>query len=308
MDYSVVITTYNGEKFILQQLRSIMDQSHLPAEVIIADDHSNDHTCELIEEFIYVNKLASWKLFVNSYTIGWKKNFMAAIEKASHDTIFLSDQDDIWHSHKAHTLIEYFQSNPTINVLSSNFDKIDEYGKIIKKSSESSQHLIYPTFSYKNFRVQRPGCTYAFRKNFFDKIKNFWIEEMPHDALLWWYSALTNSLAVCPEALISYRRHSSNVSGNRLTRSEIIKKMEESLLFLKNLDTNLSAIDNNVSYEKQIISDLINYTTLRIKAYNTYDFYSVCKALTLYRRCYASYATPTNHPLLSEVKNFLLTK
>ncbi|PEH49526.1 glycosyltransferase [Enterococcus faecium] len=314
MKYSVVVTTYNGEKFIIGQLKSIMNQSIPPTEVIIIDDKSKDNTCLLIEEFILIHKLDSWKLYVNANNLGWKKNFIYAIEKATNDVIFLADQDDIWYTEKAKIFTHYFKSNPSINVISSAFDKIDEYGECINDlKSNFSKNFLFPKFSYKNFRVRYPGCTYAFRSSFFHKIKPFWSEEMPHDALLWWYGNLTETLAIYTDPLISYRRHSNNVSGNKLTRNEIITKIKSENVFLNNLNSSISILEkefphDNYEENQKVINDLMRYTLLRIRGYSTNSLYSICKNFILYNPCYASYASPTHHPILSEIKNFLLTK
>ena len=75
METSILLTTFNGEKYILEQLESIKQQT-LPAdEVIIIDDASSDNTAEMIESYITKNNLSTWILIVNKKNIGWRKNF-----------------------------------------------------------------------------------------------------------------------------------------------------------------------------------------------------------------------------------------
>lgn len=72
---SVALATYNGEKYIEKQLDSIRNQTIKPDEVVIVDDKSSDRTVALINEFIAVNNLVNWKLFVNEKNVGYRKNF-----------------------------------------------------------------------------------------------------------------------------------------------------------------------------------------------------------------------------------------
>ena len=75
------MATYNGEKYIIQQLLSIVRQTLIPDEVIIVDDGSSDCTFSLIQEFIEKYKNIEWKLFRNDVNLGWQKNYINAISK-----------------------------------------------------------------------------------------------------------------------------------------------------------------------------------------------------------------------------------
>lgn len=81
------MATYNGEKYIIQQLLSIVRQTLIPDEVIIVDDGSSDCTFSLIQEFIEKYKNIEWKLFRNDVNLGWQKNYINAISKAKGDII-----------------------------------------------------------------------------------------------------------------------------------------------------------------------------------------------------------------------------
>ena len=118
MKISVVVCTFNGEKYIIEQLQSIYQQTTMPDEVIIQDDCSTDRTRELIEKFIRNHNLQNeWTLICNKENMGWKKNFMNAISKASGDLIFLSDQDDIWYLDKIEKMAGICIDNPQIELL-----------------------------------------------------------------------------------------------------------------------------------------------------------------------------------------------
>lgn len=92
MKVSVVMTTYNGEKYVCEQLNSIYRQTQPPNEVIICDDCSTDKTAQIINEFIEKHNLTNWIFSVNQENKGWQRNFLEAMEKATGDILFLCDE------------------------------------------------------------------------------------------------------------------------------------------------------------------------------------------------------------------------
>lgn len=93
---SVCIATYNGEKYIKEQLLSILPQLGKKDEVIISDDHSTDNTLDIVKG-LNDNRI---KIVMNNREKGYTSNFENALSYAIGDYIFLSDQDDIWMSNK----------------------------------------------------------------------------------------------------------------------------------------------------------------------------------------------------------------
>ena len=164
---SVVISTYNGEKYIVQQLLSIVEQTIIPNEVVIVDDCSTDNTFSIIENFIEKHNGINWKLFRNDINLGWKKNFINAILKAEGDIIFTCDQDDVWNKQKIEIMSYVMHKYAEINLLVSDFNTNDpkiknvlyckEHKKIKVKKIQVSDKFMY---------ILYPGCTYCFRKKF----------------------------------------------------------------------------------------------------------------------------------------------
>lgn len=95
---SIALCTFNGERFLKEQLDSIINQSYSNLELIIVDDYSTDKTFEILEE--YAEKHSFIKIFQNDQNIGYIKNFEKAISLCNGALIALSDQDDIWQSNK----------------------------------------------------------------------------------------------------------------------------------------------------------------------------------------------------------------
>ncbi len=233
MEISIVMTTYNGEKYIIEQMDSIYKQTMLAEEVLIFDDGSTDNTVDIISSYIKENNIANWKLFKNKDNLGWKKNFIAGFEKAGGQLIFPCDQDDIWELDKIEKMAKVMSDNHDINVLASNYNIFYENGvKGKKKTIMCNNNQVHRVnLNKKSIYNQRPGCVYAFRKSFFLTHKSLWIESMAHDEFLWKIALLTNTLYLYNFISIRYRRH---LNAETLVRDSIegrARRLRESSKF-----------------------------------------------------------------------------
>lgn len=110
---SVVLCSYNGAKYIVEQLDSIVNQTYPIFELLIFDDVSVDNTVEIIED--YAHKFPFIKLAVNEINLGYRKNFQQALGFATGDTIAICDQDDVWMKDKLARMIgAWDMSHPLI--------------------------------------------------------------------------------------------------------------------------------------------------------------------------------------------------
>ena len=104
---SVVLCTYNGEKYIREQLESIVSQTYPIHELLIQDDCSTDATPLIIEE--YKEKYPFIRFYRNKNNLGFNRNFWKAFEKVTGDYIAISDQDDIWVPNKVKNVMAVFR-------------------------------------------------------------------------------------------------------------------------------------------------------------------------------------------------------
>jgi len=95
---SVIMCTYNGARFLREQLDSILQQSYPIHEIIVQDDCSTDETVDIVKEYIAHYPVV--KLFVNDHNLGFNLNFKCAAMKATGDYVAISDQDDVWFPQK----------------------------------------------------------------------------------------------------------------------------------------------------------------------------------------------------------------
>ncbi len=227
---SLVLSSYNGEQYIVNQLDSLREQIIPIDEVLICDDCSSDSTPSIIRDYIKRFNLTHWKLEVNEHNKGWKKNFRELIFQASGDLIFLCDQDDIWSCEKISKMVGLMESHPEIDLIACEVEPFYEKGsKQIPNVSKGNDDgtLSMHGIDYKAVYVLRPGCTYCVRKDFVDEIKLFWPDEWAHDAVLWELAETKGTLALYSKRLVKYRRHASNASARtKLTRKERIRDIE----------------------------------------------------------------------------------
>ena len=126
---SVAMATYNGEKYIREQLNSIANQVILPDEVVICDDASSDSTVNIIKEFLIISPFPV-RLHVSLTNIGYAKNFEKAIGLTSGDVIFLCDQDDIWLKDKISCMNKVLQEEPGLVIVAHDCTFYNEGGLV----------------------------------------------------------------------------------------------------------------------------------------------------------------------------------
>ena len=123
MKTSVVMATYNGVDYLLEQLDSLGDQSMQIEEVIICDDCSKDETVSMIRDYIEKNGLGDrWKLIENEKNLGYANNFHKAMSLANGEYIFFSDQDDIWYLNKLEDMCRVMDENPKVQLLCTDYE------------------------------------------------------------------------------------------------------------------------------------------------------------------------------------------
>ena len=220
---SIAMTTYNGGRFLCEQLDSIFAQSRLPDEIIICDDGSTDRTAQLLHEYVE-HSPCSMKVVVNDERLGSIKNFEKAIELCSGDVIALCDQDDVWRPQKLATLESAFAADPELGVVLTNADLIDENGASLpgdlwtrsRLTAERKRDLSGPRRYDLLFGLPfTTGATMAFRSKF--KPLVFPIPTgaptFHHDRWIAVLIAAVGRISIIEEKLIAYRLHERQQLG-----------------------------------------------------------------------------------------------
>lgn len=207
---SVCMATYNGGKYIKEQIDSILGQLSHNDELIISDDNSTDDTVDII------NRISDSRvrLFFNKQK-GYTNNFENALKQVRGDIIFLSDQDDIWMDNKVDTCKKYLSKG--YQMVISNAEIVDKDLNILSDSFFKTRNT---KFGFLNnlIRVGYIGCTLVFNKSILNGSLPFPINKklIPHDLWIGMYGMLFYKVKWTTIPLIKYRRHSTNVSEGGL--------------------------------------------------------------------------------------------
>ena len=228
---SLVLSTYNGDKYITEQLDSLRTQNRPIDEVLICDDGSTDNTSKIIVDYINRYQLNSWRLTLNKQNKGWKRNFHDLLYCAAGEFIFLCDQDDVWERNKVSEMVELMNCHPEIDVLSCDVEPFYEEGskQVPNVGGGANDGVVsIRQIDDKAVYILRPGCAYCVRRSFLEEIKPYWDETWPHDAVLWELAQVKGTLALYDKRLVRFRRHGGNASARtRMTRMSRIRDIEE---------------------------------------------------------------------------------
>jgi glycosyltransferase involved in cell wall biosynthesis len=223
---SVAMCTYNGARFLPEQLGSIAAQTRLPGELVVCDDRSTDESVEIVRKFARHAPFPV-RLEINEENLGSTKNFEKSIELCQGEFIALADQDDVWRPEKLSCLAGVLEHDERIGTVFSDAELIDEDSRPLPGTLWSS-FLFSPTEQKKFGRGQGlkvllkhatvTGATMAFRSKFrgltlpipSSQVHDHWI------ALL---IASVSQLAVIKTPLVRYRRHPSQQIGAPSTDS-----------------------------------------------------------------------------------------
>ncbi|MDR9888879.1 glycosyltransferase [Pseudenterobacter timonensis] len=213
---SVCIPTFNGSKYIKQQINSILSQISNDDEIIISDNSSTDDTIDIIKGLndprikIYNFKSESNSKLNNNILGRVSLNVQNALSKSSGDYIFLSDQDDIWLEGRiSNTLLHLKSDKPTVVVC--NCSVVDENNNVLIESYFSyikpSQSIIRTIY-----KSSFHGCCMAFNRSVLKKAFPFPQYAIGHDLWLGMIGAYYGEVFFLQKPLILYRRHSSTVT------------------------------------------------------------------------------------------------
>lgn len=279
MKISLVMAIYNGEKYIIEQLESIINQTVRIDEAILIDDCSTDNSYHIVHQFIDGYKLSNWKIIKNECNLGYRKNFKKGLEMVKGDVVFLSDQDDRWHKDKVETMLKYMGEN--VQTLASSFYFMDQNGKkfeVKKIKGRSNNNLLFQevTEVLTEIKIESllemnfsQGCTMALRKSIVDEYLRVTKGLLPHDWELNIISSIHNGCYYLDMPLIDYRIHNNNTIGmNNIVEGNVIEEKKQRVN--KRIEQTKAQI-NNVDFALTLdLDDQQKDYCLRYKEYLSY--------------------------------------
>lgn len=235
---SVALATYNGEKFLREQLDSLLNQTYRNIEIIISDDNSTDNTQLILREYANRDSRVKWSL--NKRERGFVNNFSEAITRSVGEVIFLCDQDDVWNNEKIKKHIDAYQDQ-SIMWAYNEIAVTDENRKITGYLTDTMpdywtrRNLLYYTWGSCVL-----GCATSYRARL---IKDIWPADRNapgHDSWIQLviYPAKSSYLN---EVLQEYRQHNQNTVGLKTVSESEIKEREK------------KAVENNINYLNSLI-------------------------------------------------------
>ena len=281
MKTSVAMAVYNGEKYIREQLDSILSGEMVPDEIVISDDASTDGTVQIVEE--YLDRCSNTsktviKLLHSETNQGFAENFKKAIGSCSGDIILLSDQDDIWEPRKLLLISRVMKKRKEIKVLGTSFILIDKDGRTIEdymklpEADIEEGRRLYPELfekprrGWSNNNLFRramsenalvevmpeeimfhnicQGACLAFRGNIKQDILGNIRTDIPHDWQIALIGAGMSGFYFYNKKLIRYRLHEANAVGLGLDGDNLSEeyRMKEAVDALKAVKLYISFI------------------------------------------------------------------
>ena len=218
---SVVLCTYNGERFLAEQLQSILDQTHPADEIIVSDDGSSDSTLKIVEGFRSANnrtRKPEWTVQSRKKPLGVAGNFASALTKARGEFIVLADQDDAWEPNRLEKGLAQFRDD--VLLVHCDATLIDEAGRqtgslmsaLRLTRGERRSLLSGNALDALLRRNLVTGATTIIRASLLQQalpIPEGWV----HDEWLGLVAAAQGGVAFSEDPLIRYRQHESNEIG-----------------------------------------------------------------------------------------------
>lgn len=274
---SIAMTTYNGEKYLREQIDSILNQSYKDFELIICDDCSTDSTVQIIKS--YTDSRIT--LFINDTNLGFKKNFEKAIKLCSGDYIALSDQDDIWKNNKLELCVNNINDydlicTNSVIINSENISQNYTMKDVLKiKKIPNDQFKIFSHLIFTNF-VQ--GSTVLAKRDFILSTlpipENFGY----HDYWFGIMASINNGIKYLDISTLNYRKHESQITintyeiFNQELKHRILK--DELLVHCNKHLTELNII-NEIKSLNQKHQKVINNTIKYYEHMKDKDFYTL---------------------------------
>jgi glycosyltransferase involved in cell wall biosynthesis len=217
---SIAMCTYNGSRFLPEQLNSIASQKRLPEELVVCDDRSTDGTVALVEAF---SRRVAFpvRLYVNETNLGSTRNFEMAISRCGQSIVVLADQDDVWYPQKLQRIEQEFQASEACVAVFSDADVIDQESKLT--GARLWECFLFPRSEQKRFAagealnilVRHPvvtGAAMAFRRGLMSLLTPFPSNDV-HDQWISFLLAACGPYRLISESLMQYRLHEHQQVG-----------------------------------------------------------------------------------------------
>ena len=265
---TVLMSTYNGEKYLREQIDSILSQKDVYVRLIIRDDGSKDATVRIIKEYVKKYQNVS---YISGENIGYANSFLTLVSMADDSDYYaFADQDDIWKENKLEVAINKLCSTPySYSVYASNLEMVDEKGEYIStKKFNNFKDTVGGVLS----RNRLAGCTMVFGREVRDIFCPVIKELIRYNTFIYGHDGWVLLCAILygghvivdKNSYILYRRHNNTVTSShgglqKRIKNEIKifwnkdkKRMKIAAFLLKNFSSNLGIQEQYVAVLRRI--------------------------------------------------------
>ena len=259
----VVMSTYNGEKYLREQIDSILNQEGIDIQLVVRDDGSTDETYKILEEYACENRIT---LLPQSKNIGWKKSFIVCLNEApTGDYYAFSDQDDVWKPDKLIIGVNELkkQNEKFPNLYVSNSWITDENLNKIRKFRETDIDIstLSPYEIWLHPGIQG-GCGQIFNRKAREMVLEIKDYPFGHDSLMERICGLFGTIIYDQEPHFFYRQHASNAIGIEQTLLKRIHNMMKILFAPYDKSTSLAPACFLKTYGDNIPKELQEFLIL----------------------------------------------
>ena len=291
-EIDILLATYNGEMYLVEQLDSILKQTYKNFYLIVSDDNSEDSTVNILEE--YAKKDDRITVFKQEKNLGVISNFEFLLSKVKSKYFMFSDQDDIWNEDKIEKSLKRMEETNSdiiftdlmvvdnkLNVLHKSYWKLKGFkNKILKHNGFEALYL-------NNYVT---GCTMIIKKDVISKVLPFPKDKkyILHDYWIALITSQSGKVDFLDESTIKYRQHNNNRVGSKKKTDELNNLSQIRKLFIDVKKEHFSAfIQNEDKFEKQEIRDLSKqalkyFEELEKHKYMNFKYWSLFKKLYKY--------------------------
>ncbi len=218
---SVALCTFNGARFIAEQLESILSQVPPPFEVVVGDDGSTDDTLAIIRGTAAAHPSTTLSILPATAHLGVTANFERTIAATTGELVALSDQDDVWHAGRLARLVHEFGTAPDALLVHHDARLIDDRGASTgatlfeslrvgsREKQATAEGRAFAVYIRRNLAT---GATVMFRRTLLDSARPF-PEGWVHDEWLAIIAAALGRVSLIDEQLVDYRQHGANQIG-----------------------------------------------------------------------------------------------
>ena len=274
MMIGVVVATYNGEKYIAEQLYSILNQTQKPSFIVISDGGSVDRTTDICEKILSKASSVDYVILTTDRRLGVSENFQKGLEHCDCDYTFLADQDDVWLPNKIERVVQA--------MISENASFAFTNAEIVNDSLEEMGISLWQSVGYfqtEKLRVIEPcqeayirellrrnvvtGMSMCLRKDCTERVLPF-DSNVLHDKWIAMYAALELKTVAINERFMLYRQHRGNVVG---TKTNLKKMLKNSKTYYRNVWFSKAMLEKELSRTHVSNSKICNLLNERIAFY-----------------------------------------